>query len=364
MAERFGSEGFAVALIARNEERLAAGVSALAARGIKAAGFTGDAGDPDSIRTTLDRVRSQMAPIDVLHWNAYGGLDAGDLLTAGEATQHVFDVAIYGLLAATDAVLTDLKGNAGAILVSNGAFGDATATMDAAAADAKVMGLALASAAKNKLVGMLAQRLKSEGIYVGEVIVHATIKGTPSGQGDSVDPAVIAGEYWKLYTLRNQTRANLYPPRTDSKFNPEAFVREAYAIAERKDFEGWKALFADDGLFIDESVKATYSSGDDWDYPVRNYGAAFADMHRELYNFWTVGNTVFVRLALQGTHTGPLQTPFGTIPATGKKMDAPCVDVWELENGKIKKFDCYPSGSVILTQLGVIENLEAAVSHE
>ncbi len=149
----------------------------------------------------------------------------------------------------------------------------------------------------------------------------------------------------------------------NQSFDPERFVREAYAIAERMDLEGWKSLFADDGVFIDESVKVTYKGPNEWDYPVRNYGAAFADMHRELYDFWTVGNTVFVRLALQGTHTGPLQTPFGTIPPTGNRMDAPCLDVWELENGKIKKFDCYPSGSVILTQLGVIEDLEAAVSH-
>ncbi|HTA55247.1 MAG TPA: nuclear transport factor 2 family protein [Candidatus Acidoferrales bacterium] len=144
-------------------------------------------------------------------------------------------------------------------------------------------------------------------------------------------------------------------------FDPEAFVREAYAIAERRDLEGWKSLFADDGIFIDESVKVTYEGPKEWDFPVRNYGAAFADMHRALYDFWTVGNTVFVRLALQGTHTGPLQTPFGTIPPTGKRMDAPCVDIWELDNGKIRKFDCYPSGSIILTQLGVIENLEAAI---
>lgn len=33
--------------------------------------------------------------------------------------------------------------------------------------------------------------------------------------------------------------------------------------------------------------------------------AAFADMHRELYDLWTVGETVIVRLALQGTHTAP-----------------------------------------------------------
>ncbi len=42
-------------------------------------------------------------------------------------------------------------------------------------------------------------------------------------------------------------------------------------------------------------------------------------------------------------------------------MDAPCCDVFELVDGKIKRFDCYPEGSVILTQLGVIGNLSAAL---
>jgi hypothetical protein len=44
-------------------------------------------------------------------------------------------------------------------------------------------------------------------------------------------------------------------------------------------------------------------------------------------------------------------------------MDAPCADIWELENGKIKKFDCYLEGSVIFAELCVISNLEAALRH-
>jgi hypothetical protein len=31
--------------------------------------------------------------------------------------------------------------------------------------------------------------------------------------------------------------------------------------------------------------------------------------------------------------------------------------------GQIKRFDCYPEGSVILTQLGVIGNLGAVLEH-
>jgi ketosteroid isomerase-like protein len=147
-----------------------------------------------------------------------------------------------------------------------------------------------------------------------------------------------------------------------SAVEPEAIVREAYATAERMDLGGWRALFTEDGIFTDQSIRVTYK-GADLDYPVRQYGTAFADMHRELYDLWTVGDTVIVRLALQGTHSGPLETPFGTIPPTGNRMDAPCADIFELADGKIKKFDCYPEGSVILTQLGVIGNLNAAVVH-
>jgi hypothetical protein len=44
-------------------------------------------------------------------------------------------------------------------------------------------------------------------------------------------------------------------------------------------------------------------------------------------------------------------------------MDAPCCDVFELYDGKIRRFDCYPSGSVILTQFGVLGHLDAALQH-
>jgi ketosteroid isomerase-like protein len=139
-------------------------------------------------------------------------------------------------------------------------------------------------------------------------------------------------------------------------------IRNAYAVAERKDLEGWINMFTPDGVFTDNSVGATYRGRALAD-PVRNYGTAFSNMHRELYRIFVDGNVVVVQLALQGIHDGPLQLPFGELRATGKQMDAPCCDVFELEDGKIKRFDCYPEGSVILAQLGVLNNLDAALSH-
>jgi len=84
-------------------------------------------------------------------------------------------------------------------------------------------------------------------------------------------------------------------------------------------------------------------------------------MHRELHHVYVSENMVVVQLALQGTRLGPLRLPAGILLPTGKRMDAPCCDVFKLIDGKIKRFDCYPEGSIILTQLGVIGNLSAAL---
>lgn len=92
----------------------------------------------------------------------------------------------------------------------------------------------------------------------------------------------------------------------------EGFVRRAYEIAEVKDISGWIDCFTPDGVF-------------------------------------------------QGTHDGPLWLPQGILPPTGNRMDARCCDVFKLKNGRIQLFDCYPSGTVILGQLGVLGNLDAVL---
>jgi ketosteroid isomerase-like protein len=140
-------------------------------------------------------------------------------------------------------------------------------------------------------------------------------------------------------------------------------IRNAYKIAENKDNGGWLAAFTPDGTFTDESIGVTYR-GRDRVVPLENFGRAFSDMHRELYRLYVDGDLVVVQLALQGTHDGPLSVAGGVLEPTGKRMDAPCCDVFELVEGKINRFDCYPSGTVILAQLGVLGALDAAVHAE
>jgi len=66
VAEKFGAEGFSVALVARNEDRLAGGIRALKAKGIATAAFPADAGDPASIRAAIAKTRAELGPITVI----------------------------------------------------------------------------------------------------------------------------------------------------------------------------------------------------------------------------------------------------------------------------------------------------------
>ena len=148
--------------------------------------------------------------------------------------------------------------------------------------------------------------------------------------------------------------------------NNEQIVRRAYEVAEKVDIKGWVESFTSDGTFTDMSIGVTYCGPDGptgLGKTVEVYAKAFPDMHRELYRVFSIDDVIVVELALQGTHKGPLSTPMGILPPTGKRMDAPCCDVFRLVNGKIQSFNCYPSGTVIFAQLGVLSNIEAAIAH-
>jgi steroid delta-isomerase-like uncharacterized protein len=147
---------------------------------------------------------------------------------------------------------------------------------------------------------------------------------------------------------------------TETTSKNEQLVRNVYQAAEEQRIQDFVDLFTEDGVFFDASVGKEYR-GAEIGRTVEIYAKAFPDMHRELYKFYESGDDVLVELSLNGTHKGPLMLAFGTIPATGKKMSAPCGDFFHIENGKIKIFHCYPSGTVLLEQLGVLENLAAVL---
>lgn len=134
----------------------------------------------------------------------------------------------------------------------------------------------------------------------------------------------------------------------------ETIIRELYALAEgdRMDMETFVSAFSDDGYMTDVPARATLRGKAIGDY-LGVLTAAFPDIHRELFGLYVVGDVVVVELAIRGTHKGTLSLPSGDLAPTGRTVDVPCCDVFQLENGKITSFHCYNAASVMQQQLGI-----------
>ncbi|NUU07856.1 SDR family NAD(P)-dependent oxidoreductase [Leifsonia sp. C5G2] len=211
-AERFGREGYSVALVGRNRERLAAGVELLSREGIEARAFRADASEISSIRSAVDDIRTQLGSPTALLWTAFRSGGVSDVLqTPPEEIERVFDVSIAGLLACVQAVLGDLTRSSGsaAILVANGALGEATSEADAYSRFLDNDGVSLENAAKTKLVGILAERLRADGVYVGEITIAGSVGGTATASPTAIPPATIADTFWSMATERTMTRIRI-----------------------------------------------------------------------------------------------------------------------------------------------------------
>ena len=211
VAERFGAAGFSVAIVARNAERLATAVAALKDKGIKAASFIADAGDGAAVRAAIKAARAAFGPLTVVHWNAVAGTDIGDVLAVEpEVVMGMFNSTVLGLLSAVQEVLPDLKSNPeSALLVTNGITGETNDFLDAFAAHRNVMGLALANATKSKLVGLIAQKLKADGIYVGQVMIAGLIKGSRPDIPGGIETSAVADKFWEIYQAREEVRVKI-----------------------------------------------------------------------------------------------------------------------------------------------------------
>lgn len=206
VANKFGNEGFQVALVARSVDKLEKARAALQARGVTAAAFPADLSDPGAAKGLVQRVTAELGPVTAIHWNAYANA-AGDVLAADAAAlRTVFDVSVTSLVLTVQEAFADLKAAKGAVLVTNGSLGFFDPKVDAMAVQWGAMGLAIANAAKHKLIGLLTEKLRADEITVGEVVVLGLVKGTVWDTGNAtIDPRTVADKFWAIYSRRESS---------------------------------------------------------------------------------------------------------------------------------------------------------------
>lgn len=212
VARKFASEGFQIALVARDAKKLEEAAAALTHAGITARAFPCDLADSTAIAPLIANIRSSLGPITVLHWNAYAAL-AGDLTRVDVSElRTTLEVGVVSLVSAIQQALPDLREfkDAAAVLVTGGGYALYNPQVDQMAAKFNSMGLAVSKAAQHKLVGILHHKLKADGIYAGEVTVLGLVKGTAHDRGNAtIEPSAVAERFWQMYCARTEAWSNV-----------------------------------------------------------------------------------------------------------------------------------------------------------
>jgi uncharacterized protein (TIGR02246 family) len=129
-------------------------------------------------------------------------------------------------------------------------------------------------------------------------------------------------------------------------------VMEAMTRREHGDLEGFLELFQPDCEIVFPG--ALLRGIDQWREFQRMYLEAFPDGVYEVRHNEPVGDTVFVEGVWSGTHTGPLTTPEGELPATGRRVTVPFALVVTIREGRLATVHNYHDRFEFLTQLGLL----------
>ena len=135
--------------------------------------------------------------------------------------------------------------------------------------------------------------------------------------------------------------------------DPESLARDALRLMDEGKLDQWEQTMEPDCELTTPGVSLrgrTAVRGF-----VEGFRRAFPDVRHTLDSLYTVGETVIIELTLTATRTGPLQTPNGEIPPSGKPVRLREAQVVEMTNGKAAAMRTYFDRMVMLTQLGLLD---------
>ena len=113
----------------------------------------------------------------------------------------------------------------------------------------------------------------------------------------------------------------------------------AQAILETfnaSDWDGFRALSTTDAVYNELATQRIINGPDAIIDAMQGWKTAMPDVKGTVTNSFTNGNTVTLEISWTGTQTGPMVTPDGTIPPSGKSQTTPAAWILEFEEGKLK----------------------------
>jgi steroid delta-isomerase-like uncharacterized protein len=120
------------------------------------------------------------------------------------------------------------------------------------------------------------------------------------------------------------------------------------------DWERCKAALAPDSLYDEVGTSRRVEGVGDIIPCWQAWKEAMPDVKGSVMAAFATGNTVILEVTWTGTHTGPLVSPQGTVPATGKQQTTRASWVLNFDGGKIKASRHYFDMLSFMQQLGIL----------
>lgn len=134
----------------------------------------------------------------------------------------------------------------------------------------------------------------------------------------------------------------------------EQLVRSLYEAINTHNLQKFVSMFTDDGQFTDISSGKVYRGKDEIRGMMAGWLKAFPDVKINVSNILGSGDVYSVEFSVNGTHMGPLGEGENEIPASGKKINVPSVDVIHLKKEKIQSLNCYLAATIMMEQIGAM----------
>jgi steroid delta-isomerase-like uncharacterized protein len=86
----------------------------------------------------------------------------------------------------------------------------------------------------------------------------------------------------------------------------------------------------------------------------KEWRTAFPDVRGKIFHSTAAGTTAALEITWMGTHSGPLELPSGTLPATGKTVEFDGAQMFIVEGGKVTQMRNYLDFLTMLSQVGAM----------
>lgn len=200
VARRFGAEGFAIALISRDQVKLDVLAAQLRDSGLVARGYAADVREPAALEDALARAAAELGPVTALQ---YSPLPSRDYLKpvldlTPDLALEALRFSALGLIHAARAVLPAMRAaGEGTIALVNGGT--------SVKARAGFAGTSVAFPAESAYGEMLHEALTEEGIRVFQLVIPGAIPKLRY----TIDQ--VADRIWELHATPGPFRTMLIP---------------------------------------------------------------------------------------------------------------------------------------------------------